>query len=79
MCPIRRLTPEGAGVTSPLIQLDQVAKAYVLPDGQRCQAVRPTTLNIAQGDTQGLVGRSGAGKSTLLKLFFIGLGGSIYL
>ncbi len=55
-------------MTSPLIQLDQVAKAYVLPDGQRCQAVRPTTLNIAQGDIQGLVGRSGAGKSTLLRL-----------
>ena len=54
--------------TAPLIHLDQVAKAFALPDGQRLEAVRPTTLSIARGDVFGLVGKSGAGKSTLLRL-----------
>jgi D-methionine transport system ATP-binding protein len=54
--------------TAPLIHLDQVAKAFALPDGRRLDAVRPTTLSIARGDVFGLVGKSGAGKSTLLRL-----------
>jgi D-methionine transport system ATP-binding protein len=55
-------------MTHPLIQLDQVSKAFAMPDGLRCEAVRPTSLSIAPGDIYGLVGRSGAGKSTLLRL-----------
>jgi D-methionine transport system ATP-binding protein len=52
----------------PLIRLDNVAKAFALPNGKRLEAVRPTSLQIAAGDVFGLVGRSGAGKSTLLRL-----------
>ena len=52
----------------PLIHLEQVARAFALPDGRRLEAVRPTTLSIARGDVFGLVGKSGAGKSTLLRL-----------
>ena len=55
-------------MTDPLIRLEQVAKAFTLPDGRRLDAVRPTSLDIGRGDVFGLVGRSGAGKSTLLRL-----------
>jgi D-methionine transport system ATP-binding protein len=61
--------PEPGGASAaPLIRLDNVAKAFALPDGSRLAAVRPTSLQIAAGDVFGLVGRSGAGKSTLLRL-----------
>lgn len=53
---------------TPIIRLDQVAKAYPLPNGTRLAAVRPLSLEIAPGDIFGLVGKSGAGKSTLLRL-----------
>lgn len=52
----------------PLIRLVEVSKTFVLPDGGTFNAVRPVTLDIAQGQIFGLIGRSGAGKSTLLRL-----------
>ena len=51
-----------------LIELKAVSKGFVLPDGQRFEAVHPLSLKIARGDVFGLVGTSGAGKSTLLRL-----------
>ncbi|MBV8621345.1 MAG: methionine ABC transporter ATP-binding protein [Curvibacter sp.] len=53
---------------TPLIRLESVSKAFALPDGTRFDAVREVSLDIAEGDAFGLVGRSGAGKSTLLRL-----------
>jgi D-methionine transport system ATP-binding protein len=50
------------------IRLDDVARAFVLSDGSRFEAVRGVTLAIREGEIYGLVGRSGAGKSTLLRL-----------
>ena len=50
------------------IRLDDVARAFLLPDGTRHEAIRGVTLEIRQGDIHGLVGRSGAGKSTLLRM-----------
>jgi D-methionine transport system ATP-binding protein len=50
------------------IRLDDVARAFALPDGTRFDAVRGVTLAVRQGEIYGLVGRSGAGKSTLLRL-----------
>ncbi|MFT3956062.1 MAG: methionine ABC transporter ATP-binding protein [Piscinibacter sp.] len=52
----------------PLIRLEQVARSFRLPNGERFDAVHPTTLEIARGEVFGLVGKSGAGKSTLLRL-----------
>ena len=60
--------PIPLAVQPPLIQLEAVRKAFRTPDGRTFEAVRETTLAIAQGDIFGLVGKSGAGKSTLLRL-----------
>ena len=60
--------PIALAIQPPLIQLEAVRKAFRTPDGRTFEAVRETTLAIAQGDIFGLVGKSGAGKSTLLRL-----------
>ncbi|RYF70999.1 MAG: ATP-binding cassette domain-containing protein, partial [Comamonadaceae bacterium] len=52
----------------PVIRLQAVQKTYQLPNGQRFDAVRSVSLDIAPGDVFGLIGKSGAGKSTLLRL-----------
>ena len=58
----------GAAAAAPVIRLEAVRKSFLLPDGQRFDAVRSVSLDIAQGDVFGLIGKSGAGKSTLLRL-----------
>ena len=50
------------------IHLENVSRAYLLPDGGRFDAVRDVTLTVHAGEIFGLAGRSGAGKSTLLRL-----------
>lgn len=52
----------------PLIRLSNVTKTFNLPDGGCFTAVAPISLDIAQGEVFGLIGRSGAGKSTLLRM-----------
>ncbi|HLU00704.1 MAG TPA: ATP-binding cassette domain-containing protein [Burkholderiaceae bacterium] len=52
----------------PLIRLSDVTKTFTLPGGGRFTAVAPISLDIAQGEVFGLIGRSGAGKSTLLRM-----------
>lgn len=52
----------------PLIRLDGVSKTFFLSEGNSFTAVHPLSLDIAQGEVVGLIGRSGAGKSTLLRL-----------
>ncbi|MFZ6760798.1 methionine ABC transporter ATP-binding protein [Undibacterium sp. Ji50W] len=55
-------------VNAPIIQIKSVSKAFPLADGTLFQAVKSVSLDIAQDDIYGLIGKSGAGKSTLLRL-----------
>lgn len=50
-----------------MIELIDVEKSYEV-DGRAIPALRPTRLEIANGEVFGIVGHSGAGKSTLVRL-----------
>ncbi|PVY76781.1 D-methionine transport system ATP-binding protein [Tamilnaduibacter salinus] len=50
-----------------MIELIDVEKSYVV-DGRAVPALKPTRLEIANGEVFGIVGHSGAGKSTLVRL-----------
>lgn len=52
----------------PLIRLEAVSKTFPLPGGGSFNAVCPLSLDVAQGQIFGLIGKSGAGKSTLLRM-----------
>ena len=49
---------------APLIQLENLAVTFLTPRGS-FRAVRDASLQIARGETVGLVGESGCGKSTV--------------
>jgi oligopeptide/dipeptide ABC transporter ATP-binding protein len=49
----------------PLLKLTGLRVEYSRPGGQRVRAVRDVDLEIAEGETLGLVGESGCGKSSL--------------
>lgn len=54
-----------------MIELKNVTKSFtIIKDGKphTFNAVRPTSLSVADGEIFGLMGYSGAGKSTLLRL-----------
>lgn len=55
-------------INGPLIRLSNVTKTFAMPGGGNFTAVSPLSLDIAQGQIFGLIGRSGAGKSTLLRM-----------
>jgi D-methionine transport system ATP-binding protein len=50
-------------MTTPLIRIEHASKSF-----GDFHAVRDVSLDVAQGDIFGLIGKSGAGKSTLLRL-----------
>jgi NitT/TauT family transport system ATP-binding protein len=52
----------------PLLQIDDVRKAFPKPDGSELLVLEGVTLQLFQGQIVGLLGRSGSGKSTLLRL-----------
>lgn len=54
-----------ADVTAPLIQLEEVERAY---PKARVTALRDVTLTLKEGDSLAVCGPSGSGKSTLLHL-----------
>jgi ABC-type lipoprotein export system ATPase subunit len=54
---------------TPILELDNVVKQYVAPDGAALAPVlRGITLAIAPGESLAIVGPSGSGKSTLLNI-----------
>nr|WP_298726736.1 nitrate/sulfonate/bicarbonate ABC transporter ATP-binding protein [uncultured Steroidobacter sp.] len=52
----------------PLLQIEQVRKAFPKPDGGELLVLDAVDLELRQGQILGLLGRSGSGKSTLLRL-----------
>lgn len=53
---------------TPVLRINQVSRAFRLPNGARLQAVNQVSLEVARGETLGIVGESGSGKTTLGKL-----------
>jgi NitT/TauT family transport system ATP-binding protein len=54
--------------TNPLLQCNQVRKAFPKPDGEELLVLDGMNLELREGQIMGLLGRSGSGKSTLLRL-----------
>lgn len=52
-------------MTTPLIEVDRLVKAFDLGRGQTLKAVNDVSFTIKEGETLGLVGESGCGKSTV--------------
>jgi NitT/TauT family transport system ATP-binding protein len=52
----------------PLLQIDDVRKAFPKPDGGELLVLDGVTLQLLPAQIVGLLGRSGSGKSTLLRL-----------
>lgn len=52
----------------PLLQIDDVRKAFPKPDGSELLVLEGVNLQLLPGQIVGLLGRSGSGKSTLLRL-----------
>jgi NitT/TauT family transport system ATP-binding protein len=53
---------------APLLQCNDVRKAFPKPDGEELLVLEGMNLELHQGQIVGLLGRSGSGKSTLLRL-----------
>src|SRR3981189_463438 len=53
---------------SPLLQCNDVRKAFPKPDGAELLVLEGMNLELREGQIVGLLGRSGLGKSTLLRL-----------
>ena len=53
---------------APLVKLQELSKSYVLPDGQKIQALNGVSVDVHQDEILGIVGESGSGKSTVAKL-----------
>ena len=53
---------------SPLLQCNDVRKAFPKPDGGELLVLEGMNLELREGQIVGLLGRSGSGKSTLLRL-----------
>ena len=53
---------------APLLEFQDVHRAYRLPDGGRRIVLRGVGFGLERGRSLAMVGRSGSGKSTLLHL-----------
>lgn len=50
-----------------MIQLINLHKSYLLPDGKHITALKGVDLSVQRGEILGVIGQSGAGKSTLIR------------
>jgi len=57
-----------SAVTAPLLEVDNVRKAFPRGDGGELLVLDGVNLRLSEGQLVGLLGRSGSGKSTLLRL-----------
>ena len=55
-------------MSTPLLQLEGVAKTYASGDGEPVQALAGVSLSIEHGEFVAIMGQSGSGKSTLMNL-----------
>jgi ABC-type lipoprotein export system ATPase subunit len=55
-------------MSSPVLSVERVSKAYALPGGRSFTALDGASLQVEAGRTVSITGRSGSGKSTLLHL-----------
>ncbi len=55
-------------MSSAVLSIERVSKAYALPGGRTFTALDGASLDVASGRTVSITGRSGSGKSTLLHL-----------
>lgn len=55
-------------MTSPVLSIERVSKAYALPGGRTFTALDRASLTVDAGRAVSITGRSGSGKSTLLHL-----------
>jgi oligopeptide/dipeptide ABC transporter ATP-binding protein len=62
------LSTELATTAAPALRLEALHKRFPLAGGRRLHAVDDVSLEIAPGESLGLVGESGCGKSTLVRL-----------
>jgi NitT/TauT family transport system ATP-binding protein len=60
-------TPPGAGRT-PAIELINVSRRFLTPDGKSMTAIRDFTMTVERGEFVAVVGPTGCGKSTTLNL-----------
>ncbi|UCR84744.1 dipeptide ABC transporter ATP-binding protein [Pseudomonas chlororaphis] len=56
------------GETPPLLQVDELSKAFKGPDGRLRRVVDGVSLQLRRGQTLGIVGESGSGKTTLTRM-----------
>ncbi|WP_407542373.1 ABC transporter ATP-binding protein (plasmid) [Deinococcus radiomollis] len=57
-----------SGTGQPAIELLNVTRSFVTPDGQLLTAIRDFTMNVGRGEFVAVVGPTGCGKSTTLSL-----------
>jgi NitT/TauT family transport system ATP-binding protein len=57
-----------ATAAEPIIEVREIEKFYVQPDGSRVQVIAPTDLAVYPAQILALLGPSGCGKSTLLRM-----------
>ena len=60
--------PENSSTQSPAIELINVGRRFVTPDGKSMTALRDFNMTVARGEFVAVVGPTGCGKSTTLNL-----------